>query len=69
MEIFHKDSLPAPEGWEKRKKGRGDDDRECRKEQGTREREIRKNGQKIAGSRKRGEEVIVRITGRNGGQP
>lgn len=30
MEIFPKDSLPAPEGWDKRRKERGDEDRKFR---------------------------------------
>lgn len=30
MEIFPKDSLSAPKGWEKRRKGGGDEDRKFR---------------------------------------
>lgn len=65
MEIFPKDSLPAPEGWERRMKTGSTG----KKKKRTREKDIRRNGQNKAGRRKKErKKATVRIMGRNRGQ-
>ena len=63
MEIFPKDSLPAPEGWERRTTGNAEENRAQEKEM------LEKMGQKKAGRIKIGEKVTVQIIGRNRGHP